>query len=51
MRAKRLGYQWLDGGELRIFVIGGDRSPWGDKGLMGGSPPHPPTFGNPEVPD
>ena len=31
------GDQWVDGGGLRIFLMGGDRPPWGgDKGPMGG---------------
>ena len=50
-RAKIFGYggdQWLDGGGLRIFQMGGDRPPWGGQGSNGGGPPpSPPILGNP----
>ena len=37
------GDQWLDGGGLRIFLMGGGQaSMGGDKGLIGGVPPSPP---------
>ena len=48
MRAKRAknfdmgGDQWLDGGGLRIFLMGGAGLHGGDKGLMGGPPHLPP---------
>ena len=46
------GYQWLDGGGIKDFPDGGGTGlHGGDKGLMGGSPPIPPTFGNPVTPD
>ena len=38
----------LDGGGLRIFLMGGDRPPWGGQRSDGGeSPPSPPILDNP----
>ena len=39
------GDQCSGGGGLRIFLMGGDRSPWGGQGHDGGGPPHPPPLG------